>query len=115
MLPVVVLGMRLLDSSAHEQKYKQIVLTAVDYSKNDEMYAQMQSSLRRFFGEQVMSCKDVSSGLQIGTDAVQIKEEPVNVAYDDQGFYSCGRKKFSERASLSRNSGSNRWTASSGG
>ena len=53
-LPDVVLAMQLLDSSALEQKDKQIVLTAVDYSKKDEMYAQMQSSLRTFFGEKVM-------------------------------------------------------------
>ena len=50
MLPDVVLAMQLLDSFALEQKDKRIVLTAVDYSKNaDEMYAQMQSSLRKFF------------------------------------------------------------------
>ena len=71
-LPVVVLAMQLLDSSALEQKDKQIVLTAVDYSKKDEMYPKMQSSLRKFFGGQVMPCKVVSSGLKIGTDAVQI-------------------------------------------
>ena len=46
------------------------MLTAVDYSKKDEMYAQMQSSLRKFFGEQVMPCKGVSLGLHTGTDAV---------------------------------------------
>ena len=37
-LPDVVLGMQLLDSSTLPQKAKQIVLTAVDYSKKDEMY-----------------------------------------------------------------------------
>ena len=46
-LPDVVLAMQLLDSSALEQKDKQIVLTTVDYSKKDEMYAQMQSSLTK--------------------------------------------------------------------
>ena len=70
----------------------------------------MQSSLRKFFGKQVMPCKGVSSGLLIGIDAVQIKEEPVNVAYNNQGFYSRQR-----RASFSRNYGSNRWTTVSGG
>ena len=75
----------------------------------------MQSSLRRFFGEQVMPCKGVSSGLHIGTDAVQIKEESVNVAYNDKGFYSRGRRNFSGRASFSRNCGSSRWMAVSGG
>ena len=44
------------------------MLTAVDYSKKDEMYAQMQSTLRKIFGEQVIPCKGVTSGLQIGTD-----------------------------------------------
>ena len=101
MLPVVVLAIQSLDSSALEQKDKQIVLTAVDYSKKDEMYAQMQSSLRKLFGEQVMPCKVVSSSLKIGTDAVQIKES-VNVAYNDQGFYSSGRRNFRGRASFSR-------------
>ena len=115
MLPDVVLAMQLLDSSVFEQKDKQIVLTAVDYSKNNEMYAQMQSSLRKFFGEQVMPCKGVSSGLQIGIDDVQIKEESVNVAYNDQRFYSRGRRNFSGKASFSRNYGSNRWMAASGG
>ena len=114
-LPDVALAMQLLDSSTFEQKDKQIVLTAVDYSKKDEMYAQMQSFLRMFFGEQVMPCKGVSSGLQMGTDAVQIKEKSVNVAYNDQGFYCRGRRNFSGRVSFSRNSGSNRRTAASGG
>ena len=114
-LPDVVLAMQLLYSSALEQKDKQILLTAVDYSKSDKMYAQMQSSLRKVFGEQVMPCKGVSSGLQIGIDHVQIKEESVNVAYNDQRFYSRGRRNFSGRASFSRKYGSNRWMAASGG
>ena len=53
--------------------------------------------------------------MPIGTDAVQIKEGSVNVAYNDQGFYSRGRRNFSGRASFSRNSGSNRWMVLSGG
>ena len=114
-LPYVVLAMQLLDSSSPEQKDKQTVLTAVDYSKNDEMYAQMQSSLRKFFGEQVMPCKGVSSGLQIGIDNVQIQEESLNVAYNDKRFHSRGRRYFSGIASFSRNYGSNRWIAVSGG
>ena len=83
----------------------QIVLTAVDYSKNNEMYAQMQTSLRKFFGEQGMPGNSVSSGLQIGIDDVQIKEESVKVAYNDQRFYFRGRRNFSGRASFSRNYG----------
>ena len=114
-LPDVVLAMQLLDSSAIEQKDKQIVLTDVDYSKSDEMYAQMQSSLRKFFGEQVIPCKGVRSGLQIGIGDVQIKEESANVAYNDQRSYSRGRRNFSGRASFSRNYGNNRWMAASGG
>ena len=62
-----------------------------------------------------MPCKGVSLGLHIGIDNVQIKEESVNVAYNDQRFYSCGRRIFSGRASFSRNYGSNRWMAASGG
>ena len=114
-LPDVVLAMQLLDSSVLEQKDKQLVLTAVDYSKNNEMYAQMQRSLRKFPGEQVMPCKGVSSGLQIGIDDVQIKEESVNAACNDQRFYSRGRRNFSRRANFSRNYGSNSWMAASGG
>ena len=62
-----------------------------------------------------MPCKGVSSGLQIGIDDVQIKEESVRVAYNDQRFYSRGRRNFSGRASFSRNYGSNRWMTVSGG
>ena len=56
-LPVVVMAMQLIDSAGLDKKDKQIVLTAVDYSKKEEMYEQMKSALRKFFGEQAMAYK----------------------------------------------------------
>ena len=50
-LPEVVLAMQLIDSAGLDKKDKQIVLTAVDYSKKEEMYDQMKNALRKFFGE----------------------------------------------------------------
>ncbi|PIK35988.1 hypothetical protein BSL78_27179 [Apostichopus japonicus] len=54
-LPEVVLAMQLIDGAGLDKKEKQIVLTAVDYSKKEEMYDQMKQALRKFFDDQAMS------------------------------------------------------------
>ena len=83
-LPEVVLAMQLLDSAGLDKKDKQIVLTAVDYTKKEEMYEQMKKALRKFFGEQGMSHRQRS-------DELAIKEEPVYNAESDEAYYTRGR------------------------
>ena len=78
-LPEVVLAMQLLDSAGLDKKDKQIVLTAVDYTKKEEMYEQMKKALRKFFGEQGMSHRQRS-------DELAIKEEPVYNAESDEAY-----------------------------
>ena len=56
-LPEVVLAMQLIDSAGLSKQDKQMVLTAVDYSKKEEMYDQMKKALRKFFGDHGMSHK----------------------------------------------------------
>lgn len=83
-LPEVVLAMQLLDGAGLDKKEKQIVLTAVDYSKKEEMYDQMKQALRKFFGEQAMSRKErVTQPL--------IKEETVNTTETEEALYTRGR------------------------
>ena len=83
-LPEVVLAMQLLDSTGLDKKEKQIVLTAVDYSKKTEMYDQMKQALRKFFGDQAMTRKERM------TEPL-IKTEEVNATEAEEAYYTRGR------------------------
>ena len=80
-LPEVVLAMQLIDSAGLSKQDKQMVLTAVDYSKKEEMYDQMKKALRKFFGDHGMSHKQ------------RIKEESVNVA-EEEVYATRGRGDY---------------------
>lgn len=91
-LPDPVLAFQLLESTNLPHKDKQLVLTAVDYSKKDTVYEQMAKSLNKFFGDQVLSGGDEN------TAAIHVKSEPVmlvspsnaqsDAVISDQVFYT---------------------------
>ena len=66
------MAFKLLDAAQVEQKDRQLVLTGVDYSMKTELFDQMKSSLRKFFGEHGCNGGDCFQ-------AVRIKEESINV------------------------------------
>ena len=45
--------MQIIAAANITDKEKQIVLTAVDYSKKDQMFDQSKSALRKLFGERI--------------------------------------------------------------
>ena len=79
-LPAVVLGMQLLNGAVLDKNERQIVLTAVDYARGDELFSQMKTALRKFHGETPVD-KEKRSLL---SDNVVIKEESINVASDTE-------------------------------
>ena len=59
--------MQIIDAASRTDKEKQIVLTAMEYSKKDHMLNQSKSALRNFFGERMsmttavkQECEDVN-------------------------------------------------------
>ncbi|PIK48554.1 hypothetical protein BSL78_14579 [Apostichopus japonicus] len=88
-LPEVVLAMQLIDGAGLDKKEKQIVLTAVDYSKKEEMYDQMKQALRKFFGDQatcMSSRKRVNEPLMKEESAHSTEVESEEAAYYTQGL-----------------------------
>lgn len=53
-LPSSVLAFKLLDVAKLTHKDRQLVLTAVDYTKKEELFEQMKTALRKFHGEQAI-------------------------------------------------------------
>ncbi|KAJ8036473.1 hypothetical protein HOLleu_20461 [Holothuria leucospilota] len=81
-LPEVVMAMQLIDSDGMDKTDKQIVLTAVNYKKKEEMYDQMKNALRKFFGEQAMAYRQKPH--EAGTS---VKEEPVYATETDEAYF----------------------------
>ena len=71
-LPQVVLAMQITDAANITDTEKQIVLTAVDYSKKDQMFDQSESALWKFFSERIPV-----------TTAVKQECEDVNITRED--------------------------------
>ena len=64
-----VLAFKLLDFSGLQNHEKTIVLTAVDYNKNEKLLDQMMISLKKFFGTQSLSDDIISRRLsKFGTE-----------------------------------------------
>ena len=74
-MPDPVLAFQLLDYSGLSAKEKQIVLTGVDYTKKNKVYEQMVSSIKKFFGDQMITGETNKSE----NHAITFKEEPVMV------------------------------------
>ena len=119
-LPNVVLGMQLLNGAALDKKDRQIVLTAVDYTKKDELFSQMKNALRKFHGE-VHTGRD-KSGFK--RDDIVIKEESVNIADNTEvmavrSFRGGNRGRFRNHSTQFggnfRGRGSRTFTARGGG
>ena len=75
-LSSVVLAIHLLDSAKLSDSEQRLVLTAVNNSEKDQLYVQMQSSLRKFFQDRPASVEGASSG-------VPFKEEPTYYTSED--------------------------------
>ena len=93
-LPQPVLAFKLLEYSDLEMKDRQLVLTGVDYSKATTLFAQMSSSLKKFFGQQAASGKD--------HDVPDIKVESACVASEDVNYL---RNRFGRNTSYRGNRG----------
>ena len=78
-LPQAVQAFKLLEGAGLDQKDRQLVLTGVNYDKEDTLFTQMCSSLKKFFGKQ---------SLAIGTDkGKSIKIEPAFMADEESRLY----------------------------
>ena len=64
-LPQPVLAFKLLEGSELEMKDRQLVLTGVDYTKIDTLSKQMSTSLKKFFGQQAASKKEMDGGIRV--------------------------------------------------
>ena len=84
-LPSSVLAFKLLDASKLPHRDRQLVLTAVDYTKKNELFEQMKTALRKFHGDQAIpaQCSDVG-----------IKVEPT--MFLDEGNNHGENRKFEE-------------------
>ena len=75
-LPEAVLAFKLLDSSGLDHTDRKLVLTGVDYTKENTLFTQMCAALRTFFGK---------IALKSTKDGVQVKAEPT---FCSDTFYS---------------------------
>ena len=80
-LPKVVLAFKLLDASKISHRDCQHVLTGVDSSQKESLFAQMKTSLRKFHGEQSMStsasakgCSNKSIKLEPGSEVLYSRD-----------------------------------------
>ena len=77
-LPQPVLAFKLLECSELEMKDRQLVLTGVDYAKVDDLFKQMSTSLKKFFGQQAASGHEMDSVSGIKVESACISTEEVN-------------------------------------
>lgn len=83
-LPQVVIALQLLDCANLDQKERQIIMTAVDYSKKDTLYEQMKAALNKFLGEQCL----------LGGQNKNIKTEPIFVTQGEHEEANFTRSRF---------------------
>ena len=117
-LPQVVLAMQIIDAANITDKEKQIVLTAVDYSKKDQMFDQSKSALRKFFGERIsmttavkQECEDVNitrGGYGRGKSNWQRKPKGVTMTHEYQGNKQTATKENMGTGTPARGRGSRR-------
>ena len=117
-LPQVVLAMQIIDAANMTDKEKQRVLTAVDYSKKDQMFDQSKSALRKFFGERIsmttavkQECEDVNitrGGYFRGKSNWQRKPKGVTMTHQYQGNKQTATKENMGTGTLARGRGSRR-------
>ena len=73
-----VLAFKLLECSDLEIKDRQLVLTSVDYDKTTTLFKQMSVSLKKFFGQQAASNKEMTEASGIKVKSVNMMSEDVN-------------------------------------
>ena len=108
--------MQIIDAANITDKEKQIVLTAVDYSKKDQMFDQSRSALREFFGERIsmttavkQECEDVNitrGGYSRGRSNWKRKPEGVTMTHEYQGNKQTATKENMCTGALVRGHGS---------
>ena len=85
-LPQSVLAFKLLDGTLLEHKDRQLVLTAVNYSDIDNLFKQMKSALKKFFGEQSMPSMKTE-------ERNEVKHEPTFVAQHEENVNASYHKR----------------------
>ena len=83
-LPPSVLAFKLLDASKISHKDRQLVLTAVDYTKKDQLFEQMKSALRKFNDEQSMS---MSMPMNESSATAAVKLEPGLLTENEEALF----------------------------
>ena len=95
-LPDPVLGFKILDAAKLSHHDRQLVLTGVDYSKRDSLFAQMKTSLKKFHGEQA-----IPDSVSVMPDShVAIKQESVFEAQQNEVYYT-NKKGFRPKGAWS--------------
>ena len=102
--------MQIIDAANITNKEKQIVLTAVDYSKKDQMFDQSKSALGKFFGERIsmttdveQECEDVNitrRGYGRGRSNWQRKPKGVTMTHEYQGNKQTATKENMDTGAL---------------
>lgn len=77
-LPQPVLAFKLLECSELEMKDRQLVLTGVNYASVDDLFKQMSTSLKKFFGNQAASGHEMDSVSGIKVESACISTEEAN-------------------------------------
>ena len=98
-LPAGVLAFKLLDASKLPHDKRQLALTAVDYTKKNELFDQMKSALRKFFGEQSVPINEITEG-------AAVKLEPTFIGDSNEVLYS--RNRYPQRKFGQYNNNNNR-------
>lgn len=87
-LPKPVLAFKLLEL---DMKDRQLVLTGVDYAKVDNLFKQMSVSLKKFFGQQAASSKEMIYNSGIKVESACLAMEDVNYFRNHSGRKSSYR------------------------
>ena len=94
------------------------MLTGVDYTKVEELFKQMSTSLKKFFGQQATSSKEMIDVSGIKVESACLATEDVNYFRNRSGRNSgyrgnCegyrGRGNYSGRTSINSYRGSDNW------
>ena len=120
-LPQPVLAFKLLECSELDMKDRQLVLTGVNYANVADLFKQMSTSLKKFFGQQAASSKDMIDVGSIKVESACLTTENVNYLRNRSGKNSGyrgnhggyrGRGNYSGRPSASNYRGSDNWERS---
>ena len=72
-LPESVLAFKLLDGACLQHKDRQLVLTGVNYAEVANMFKQMKTALKKFFGEQSIPVSADDNGIKVHQCFILVK------------------------------------------